>query len=162
MQKSQELATMMAGRQSHGIQHLSTGPEILMLGSNPSISARGFGKAIVIPSAVHKFCEEFGDNYPENNTDYNSEDNSENNTVESLRESRFGSFLRLLASYILFWSMAKTVASLPLLKYEFWKSQSRTKVMTTAAPVSAAKLDRPERLEVSELHLNVYANRDQS
>ena len=34
--------------------------------------------------------------------------------------------------------------------------------MTTAAPVSAAKLDRPERLEVSELHLNAYANRDQS
>jgi hypothetical protein len=47
-------------------------------------------------------------------------------------------------------------------RYEFWKSQSRTKVMTTAAPVSAAKLDRPERLEVSELHLNAYANRDQS
>jgi hypothetical protein len=58
--------------------------------------------------------------------------------------------------------MAKTVASLPLLKYEFWKSQSRTKVMTTAAPVSAAKLDLPERLEVSELHLSIYANRDQS
>jgi hypothetical protein len=58
--------------------------------------------------------------------------------------------------------MAKTVASLPLLKYEFWKSQSRTKVMTTAALVSAAKLDRPKRLEVSELHLRVYANRDQS
>ena len=56
----------------------------------------------------------------------------------------------------------KTVANLPLLKYEFWKSQSRTKVMTTAAPVSAAKLGRPERIEVSELHLNVYANRDQS
>ncbi len=58
--------------------------------------------------------------------------------------------------------MAKTVASLPLLKYEFLKSQSRTKVMTTAAPVSATKLDRPKRLEVSELHLRVYANRDQS
>ena len=158
MQNSQELATMMAGRQSHGIQHLSTGPEILMLGSNPSIAARGFGKAIVIPSPVHNVCEKFG----ANNTGNNTENNSENNTVESLRESRFGSFLRLLSSYIFFWSMAKTVASLPLLKYEFWKSQSRTKVMTTAAPVSAAKLDRPERLEVSELHLSIYANRDQS
>jgi hypothetical protein len=158
MQNSQELATMMAGRQSHGIQHLSTGPEILMIGSNPSITARGFGKAIVIPSSVRNVCEKFG----ANNTGNNTENNSENNTVESLRESRFGSFLRLLSSYIFFWSMAKTVASLPLLKYEFWKSQSRTKVMTTAAPVSAAKLDRPERLEVSELHLSVYANRDQS
>ena len=150
MQHSQELSTIMAGRQSQGIQHLSTGPEILMVGSNPLIAAKGFGRAIVIPSQVHKVCEEFGATIPENNV------------LESLRESRFGSFLRLLSSYIIFWSMAKTVASLPLLKFEFWKSQSRTKVMTTAAPVSASKLDRPERIEVSKLHLHVYANRDQS
>jgi len=121
-----------------------------MVGSNPLIAAKGFGRAIVLPSPVHKVCDEFGANI------------YENSALESLRESRFGSFLRLLSSYIVFWSMAKTVASLPLLKYEFWKSQSRTKVMTTAAPVSAAKLDRPERLEVGELHLSIYANRDQS
>jgi hypothetical protein len=150
MQNSQELSTIMAGRQSQGIQHLSTGPDILMVGSNPLIAAKGFGRAIVLPSPVHTVCEEFGAII------------SENNALESLRVSRFGSFLRLLSSYIVFWSMAKTVASLPLLKYEFWKSQSRTKVMTTAAPVSAAKPDRPKRLEVSELHLRVYANRDQS
>jgi hypothetical protein len=120
------------------------------VGSNPLIAAKEFDWAIVLPSPVHKICEEFGANIPENNA------------LESLRKSRFGSLLRLLSSYIIFWSMAKTVASLPLLKYEFWKSQSRTKVMTTAAPVSAAKLDRPDRLEVSELHVRVHANRDHS
>jgi hypothetical protein len=150
MQNSQELATIMAGRQSHGIQHLSTDPEILMVGSNPSIEDKGFGKAIILPSQGGKAWEEIGSDDPSVHV------------LESLRESRFGSFLRLLSSYIYFWSMAKTVASLPLLKYEFWKSQSRTKVMTTAAPVSAAKLDRPERAKVNELHLSVYANRDQS
>ncbi|MEY4806930.1 MAG: hypothetical protein RLZZ206_1319 [Cyanobacteriota bacterium] len=150
MQHCQELSTIMAGRQSQGIQHLSTGPEILMVGSNPLIAAKGFGRAIILPSPVHKVCEEFGVNI------------SEDNALESLRESRFGSFLRLLSGYIFFWSMAKIVASLPVLRYEFWKSQSRTKVLTTAAPVSAAQLDRPERLEVSELHLSLYANRGQS
>ena len=150
LQHSEETAAMMAGRQAHGIQNLKTGPEILLVGSNPLIGTKAFAKGIVLPSPVHKACEEFGSN------------RQGDKVMESLRESRFGSFRRLLASYIFFWSMAKTVANLPLLKYEFWKSQSRTKVMTTAAPVSAGKLDRPERAEVSDLHLPVYANRDQS
>jgi hypothetical protein len=36
----------------------------------------------------------------------------------------------------------KKVASFPFLKYEYWKSQSRTKVMTTAAPVAGFNLDK--------------------
>ena len=59
------------------------------------------------------------------------------------RESCFGSFERLLASYVFFWALAKRVASFPLLKYQYWKSQSRTKVMTTASPV--------EELDVNKL-----------
>jgi hypothetical protein len=149
-QRSAEAAAMRTGQQSHGIQHLKTGPEILLVGSNPAIGTKGFAKGIVLPSPVHKACEEFGT--------YRQEDK----IMESLRESRFGSFRRLLASYVFFWSMAHTVASFPLINYEFWKSQSRTKVMTTAAPVSAGKLDRPERDEVSALDLSIYANRDQS
>ena len=74
--------------------------------------------------------------------------------IEALRESCFGSFERLLSGYVFFWAMAKKVASFPLLKYEYWKSQSRTKVMTTASPVSgfdlnklnSAKVDRDRRL----------------
>ena len=149
-QRSAEAAAMMTGQQSHGIQHLKTGPEILLVGSNPAIATKAFAKAIVLPSPVHKACEEFGTH------------RQEDKIMESLRESRFGSFRRLLASYVFFWSMAQTVATFPLIKYEFWKSQSRTKVMTTAAPVSAGKLDRPERDEVSALDLPIYANRDQS
>ncbi|MGL5793021.1 MAG: hypothetical protein ACRC06_01190 [Waterburya sp.] len=32
--------------------------------------------------------------------------------------------------------MAQKVASFPCLRYQHWKSQSRTKIMTTAAPVA--------------------------
>jgi hypothetical protein len=61
-----------------------------MVGSNPLIAAKRFAKAIVLPSPVHNVCEEIGASI------------AENNVLESLRESRFGSFLRLLSSYIIF------------------------------------------------------------
>ncbi|AFY93232.1 hypothetical protein Cha6605_2146 [Chamaesiphon minutus PCC 6605] len=61
---------------------------------------------------------------------------SDSSVVAELRESRFGSFERLLASYVLFWALSKHVASFPLLRYQHWKSQSRTRIMTTAAPVA--------------------------
>jgi hypothetical protein len=67
-----------------------------------------------------------------------------------------------LASYVFFWALAKRVASFPLLEYAFWRSQSRTKIMTTAAPVSATNLDRPEQDEISILELQAVANREQS
>jgi hypothetical protein len=62
-------------------------------------------------------------------------------TLEQLREARFGSFERLLASYVFFWALAKHVASFPFIRYQHWKSQSRTRIMTTAAPVSRANLN---------------------
>ena len=58
----------------------------------------------------------------------------------------------MLASYVFFWALAKKVASFPLLKYEYWKSQSRTKIMTTASPVSgidSSRLAQPSRPGVS-------------
>jgi len=149
-QRSEEQSVILAGRQASGIQNFGAGPEVLLVGSDPVIAVSGFADALVLPCPIHKACEEFG---PQIYGD---------NLMESLRESRFGSFRRLLASYVFFWSMAKTVADFPLLHYEFWKSQSRTKVMTTAAPVSAAGLDRPEQEEVSHLRLAFHANRDQS
>ncbi len=39
--------------------------------------------------------------------------------IEKLRESCFGAFERLLASYVFFWALVKKVASFPLLKYEY-------------------------------------------
>jgi hypothetical protein len=41
--------------------------------------------------------------------------------------------------------MAKQVASFPLLGYQHWKSQSRTRIMTTAAPISRVALDLSQR-----------------
>jgi hypothetical protein len=129
---------------------MHTGPEIVALGANPLISNQGFAAAIVLPSSHN----------PSSPVD--QEPLTDNKVIETLRESRFGSFKRLLASYVFFWALAKQVASFPLLKYAFWKSQSRAKIMTTAAPVSAMHLDRPEDEEITTLALATVANRKQS
>lgn len=149
-QRYEEQAVLMTARQAHGIQHMGTGPEIVAVGSNPDLYNHGFAEAMVLPSPTHQACKE------------STQPPLTNNLIETLRESRFGSFRRLLASYVFFWALAKRVASFPLLKFTFWRSQSRTKIMTTAAPVPATQLDRPEQDEISILELRAVANRDQS
>ncbi|MGA1409258.1 MAG: hypothetical protein ACO37W_05905 [Prochlorotrichaceae cyanobacterium] len=149
-QRNEENAVLMTARQAKGIQHLRTGPEVVAVGSNPMLANQGFAQALLLPSPTHQNCED-GEKPP-----------LTNNLVESLRESRYGSFRRLLASYVFFWALAKRVGSFPLLQYPFWRSQSRTKIMTTAAPVSATTLDRPEPEEISILDLPALANREQS
>jgi len=149
-QRNQENAVLMTARQANGIQHLGTGPEVVTVGSNPMLATQEFTKAIVLPSPTHRNCQE--SEQPPLTTQL----------IETLRESRFGSFRRLLSSYLFFWALAKRVASFPLLRYRFWRSQSRTKIMTTAAPVSAANLDRPEQEEISMLDLPALTKREQS
>jgi hypothetical protein len=149
-QRHEEQAVLMTACQANGIQNMHTGPEVVVVGSNPVIAHQGFANSLVLPSPTHQSCQD--DERPP----------LSNNLVETLRESRFGSFRRLLASYVFFWAMAKRVASFPLLRYSFWRSQSRTKIMTTAAPVSASNLDRPEQEEVSILDLPALAKREQS
>jgi hypothetical protein len=148
--QSQENAVLMTGKQAGGIHNVGTGPEIVMVGSNPAIDRQKFGTAIVLPSQIQVSGSQ------------NGRPLLRNKVIDALQESRFGSFRRLLASYVFFWALAKQVAAFPLLQYAFWKSQSRTKIMTTAAPVSAINLDRPEQEEVAILALNSVANREQS
>jgi hypothetical protein len=83
-------------------------------------------------------------------------------TTDPEEPSRYGSFRRLLTGYLFFWALVKRVASFPLLRYSFWRSQSRTKIMTTAAPVSATSLNRPEQEEITILDLAALVNREQS
>lgn len=127
MQKESESAIVMSGKQAIGVQNLSTGAEIIALGHDPAIAHQSFQDAIVLSSS---------------NIDTSFDRQI---TLEELRESRFTGFERLLASYVFFWAMAKQVASFPLLQYQHWKSQSRTRIMTTAAPVSRATVDRTKR-----------------
>jgi hypothetical protein len=149
-QQHEEQAVMTTAQQAYGIQHMGTGPEIVAVGSNPAIRNPSFAEAMVLPSPTHAACQE--SEHPP----------LTNNLIETLRESRFGAFRRLLASYVFFWALAKRVAAFPLLQYSFWRSQSRTKIMTTAAPVQATNLDRPEQDEISMLDLQTVANREQS
>lgn len=131
-QKQEQEATIMAGKQADGVRNINVGPEIVVIGSNPEIARKGFSKAIVLESNDRHFYSK----------DQNAEDQKA--LIEELRESRFGAFERLLASYVFFWALAKKVASFPLLNYQYWKSQSRTKIMTTAAPVAGISVATPK------------------
>jgi hypothetical protein len=118
LQKEYESAVIMTGKQANGVRNINAGAEIIALGHNPAIAQQGFQDTIVLPSTPTTAAT------------------SDSSVVAELRESRFGSFERLLASYVLFWALSKQVASFPLLRYQHWKSQSRTRIMTTAAPVA--------------------------
>jgi hypothetical protein len=135
LQKENESAAMMTGKQASGVRNFQTGADIIALGHNPAITDRGFQAAIILPSdSSDALAEPFlGTRRFANGTKIAT---SNSTALEELREARFGSFERLLASYVFFWSLSKQVASFPLLRYQHWKSQSRTRIMTTAAPVS--------------------------
>ncbi|MCX5933159.1 MAG: hypothetical protein NTW83_15455 [Cyanobacteria bacterium] len=148
-QRSQAQAAILTGRQADGIRHLGVGPEIVAVSSDPRVRQEAFSEKLLLPSQVHAGCEDNANPHV-------------GDGIEALRESRFGSFRRLLAAYLLFWAMARRVSSLPLIGFDCWKTQSRSKVMTTAAPVSAARLDRTELEEIRELALAALSNREQS
>ncbi|NJN24400.1 MAG: hypothetical protein HC810_08480, partial [Acaryochloridaceae cyanobacterium RL_2_7] len=124
MQQNHESSVLMTAKQAYGIQNFGHGPEITVVSSNPNVQSQEFSHSIILPSLSHTHCH------------YTGASPFYNQYVEMIYESRYGSLKRLLASYVFFWAFAKSVASLPFLKYEFWKSQSRTKIMTTAAPVA--------------------------
>ena len=136
--EQQQNAVIMTGKQADGVRNINVGPEVVAVGSNPEIADKGFSNAIVLESSNKCFYFVGDNNYFQ---DKSAE--AQKALIEELRESRFSAFERLLASYVFFWALAKKVASLPLLQYQHWKSQSRTKIMTTAAPVAGIGISNP-------------------
>ena len=129
-QQAAENAVIMTGKQANGVKNLNIGAEIVVIGHNPAIANKGFSDALILGSNDDSIYFK------------NSTLSEQKEQIEELRESCFGAFERLLASYMFFWALAKKVASFPLLKYEYWKSQSRTKIMTTAAPVAGLDMSK--------------------
>jgi hypothetical protein len=147
MNRADADAAILTARQSDGIRHWNVGPEIVAVGTDPTLRSGPFQRALLLPCRT---------------TDGNKDAvNPADRLIETLRESRYIALRRLLASYVFFWAMARDVGLLPLLRFKWWRSQSRTRVMTTAAPVSAARLDLAEEQEVAALALET-AGRDQS
>jgi hypothetical protein len=149
LQRAKADAALLTARQADGIRHRGTGPEIVAIGREPTLSRGPFARVLTLPD--HTFqCSADG------------QTGSGSHLVERLRDSRFGSFHRLLGSYVFFWAMAREVGQLPVLRFKWWRSQSRTRVMTTACPVSAARLDLAESKEIEALSLEAVACREQS
>ena len=128
--QEKENAVIMTGKQANGVRNINVGPEIVVMGHNPEISKKSFSDAIILSKNDDSIYFK------------NPISSEQKDQIEELRESCFGAFERLLASYVFFWALAKKVASFPFLKYEYWKSQSRTKIMTTAAPVPGLDSNR--------------------
>jgi hypothetical protein len=124
MQKLDEDAAIMTGKQADGVRNIGVGPEVVVLGHHCAIADKGFNDAIILESRTPSL-----------------EGSDQQAIIEELREARFSSFERLLAGYVLFWALAKKVAAFPLLKYQHWKSQSRTRIATTAAPMTGLSLN---------------------
>eukprot|EP00271_Cylindrocystis_brebissonii_P006821 TRINITY_DN1964_c1_g1_i1.p1 TRINITY_DN1964_c1_g1~~TRINITY_DN1964_c1_g1_i1.p1 ORF type:complete len:2019 (+),score=294.17 TRINITY_DN1964_c1_g1_i1:315-6371(+) len=62
--------------------------------------------------------------------------------LEEITENRFLSLERLIAFQVMFHSMAQTVSSVWPIQFDTSRSQSCLRIATTAAPVSAADLER--------------------
>ena len=128
MRKEDERAVIMTGSQAIGVQNARAGAEIVAIShsqaTSRAIAYKGFQENIVLSnqSALSAQLQNSTAHLPA--------------ALEKLQESRFGAYERLLASYVFFWALARRVSSFPLLRYQHWKSQSRTRIMTTAAPVS--------------------------
>lgn len=138
-QQKTEKAAIVTGKQANGIRNFNVGAEIIAMSSNEAIANQDFTKALILDSNNDSIY--FRSTTPE-----------QKEQIEKLRESCFGSFQRLLASYVFFWALTKKVASFPFLKYEYWKSQSHTKTMTTASPVGVFDLDKwTNRKELAKL-----------
>lgn len=131
-QRAHADAVILAARQADGLRHLGAGPDIVALSSDPCIVAEPFQAALVIPSPIHGGCG--------NGIRLPSDDG-----IEAIRESRFGSLRRLLAAYVFFHAMAHRVATFPGLGFDWWRSQSRPKLMAASSPmVPAAGPIRPQ------------------
>jgi len=152
-------AALLAARQSDGIRHWDAGPEIVAVGSDPALVAGPFRRALLLPCATELGA---GEERSGDGRSRQGERPASDVLFEDLRESRYGAFRRLLASYVFFWAMARRVGGFPLLRFKWWRSQSRTRVMTTAAPVSAARLDLKETEEIIALSLQRRVGREQS
>lgn len=121
-QRAHATAVIEAARQAEGLRHLGAGPEIVALSSDPCIAAEPFQLALVIPSPIHGGCG--------NGIRLPSDDG-----IEAIRESRFGSLRRLLAAYVFFHAMARRVATVPGLGFEWWATQGVPKRMKAAPPL---------------------------
>lgn len=144
-QQSVENAVIMAGKQVNSIRNFNIGAEIIALGNNPAIYCQGFSKSLVLDSNNDAIY-------------FRSINTEQREQIEQLRESCFGAMERLLASYVFFWILAKKVAAFPLLKYEYWKSQSRTKIMTTASPVGGLDLGKLKQVRSPQQAKSQYVN----
>ncbi len=121
-----ENAVLMTGKQAKGVQNYKTGAEIITIGHNPSGNPNAQDEASVLWTHTVPKAK----------------------LIQELYENRFASFERLIAGYVLLHAMAKKVSGFRPLRYDMSRSQSGTRIATTASPVSSADLFSGEMLHL--------------
>lgn len=113
-----ESNVLMTAKQAKGVRNFGMGAEVVAIGHNPKENPNAMDRSITLWSPEMKVSP----------------------LVEELYESRFASFQRLVAGFVLFHGMAKKVSSFWPLHYDMSRSQSGTRIATTAAPASGATI----------------------
>lgn len=116
--KSGENAALMTAKQAKGVQNLGVGAEVVTIGHNPKKNANAEDEAVTLwrgDIAIPK-------------------------SLQLFYENRFAALERLVASYVLLHAMAKKVSGFWPLRFNHSKSQSGTRIATTASPISASDI----------------------
>ncbi len=133
--KAAESAVLMTGKQAKGVQNYKVGAEIITIGHNPSVNSNALDEASVLwTHTIPKSA-----------------------LVQELYENRFASLERLIAGYVLLHAMAKKVSGFSPLRYDMSRSQSGTRISTTASPVSLPDLFSEEAIHLKNGELLDHA-----
>lgn len=126
-------AVNMAGTQSKGIETLKTGPEVIMVSSDPGFNPNAVDRGLALPSfEIHPTPNQ--------------------KLLYQIYEERIDSLNRLVAGYVFFHAMAKKVSSFWLWSYDLWRSLSGTRVATTASPRGwSGAIPRPDYVDLDAL-----------
>ncbi len=131
-QKDKEPSVLMTGKQAKGVRNHGVGAEIFTIGHNPSKN----------PNALDDAVDLWQHTAPKTPG------------AQKFYDGRFASLERLIAGYVLLHAMADRVSSFWPLRYDKSRSQSGTRVASTASPVSGADLfSRNGEPEEPELRL---------
>lgn len=120
-----ENAGVMSGKQTLGVANWGVSAEVTAVSHNPAILEKNFDGTQVL------WTKPVSEGLPAGSAE----------RVAQLREVLFDSFERLAAGQVYFWASAKEASNFWWVRvWEYWKSQSRTKIATTSAPVSLFNL----------------------
>lgn len=111
---------LMTAKQGKGVRNQGVGAEVVTIAHRPINNPNASDQEVTLWSHLDDIPLE--------------------RTVQLLYDSRFASLERWVSAFVFFYSMAHKVSRFRPLRYDMSRTQSGTRIATTAAPVSAAAI----------------------